>query len=171
MKPTSSAGVFVERIVVLQSSVRHGQAGTLARGQASRQARREWRDVPEGGRSKFDSTSSFLVLEPGDGPEPDAVVYRRLGDWRGLGRPVLEPPVKVATAKSETIRNAWGDEVDVWRFPAMGFQRMRSFVQNQPVLVAGEFTDSLSFREWDAQFGPSPWNPEGIPEPFRGMVP
>ena len=131
----------------------------------------EWRELPEGGRGLYRATSSFLAFEAGSGPEPDAVVYRRLGDWRGLERPVLEPPAKVATASAETIRNTWGDEVSVWRFPPGSLERMRSFVQRQSVLVGGEWTDQLSFQGWDAQFGPSPWNPEGIPCPARGMAP
>jgi hypothetical protein len=123
-----------------------------------------WKDIGDGRRTSINATEAFIKLEPGAGTEPNAMLYQRLGAYRGMTRPLYDPPRQVAVAKAEVVCNAWGDEVTVWRFPVGAFQRTAMFEPKQPVLLGGEMRDKVSFREWDAQFGPSPWSPEGIPQ-------
>lgn len=76
-------------------------------------------------------------------------------------------PARRTSAPRHTVRNFWGDDIEVWRMPATALRAMPVFRTDVPALISGRMATGLTFAEHDAQYGgDAPWlEAEAAPVP------
>lgn len=94
---------------------------------------------------------------------------------RGYGMGYLQrlPPTsgfgaaeRLAGGPDRTVRNHWGDEVELWRVAREAFSVDARFAPAVPFVMDGTVRESASFHEIDAQFGDdAPWIGEATTAP------